>query len=239
MSKPFINNDLTYNLKQIKDAIFLLKDIAQLICFGEAFLQGFDSLTWEYTKDEKIAIALDDSIIQEIASECQKYQTAVSFGFIEKKQDKLFCSYIVIDENGSIVDIYRRISIGWKEYTKTDEHYQEGQGFHSFFYQGIKISVALCGDLWYDENIALMNSIVKDIVLWPLYVNFSKNEWETELAEYNKQVAQLHKPVLFINSICLSDSAQGGCYVFLDNAIVEALPLGSEGYLIYEIEEKK
>ena len=51
-----------------------------IIVFGEAFLQGFYALNFDTNHDEKIAVSLDDPIIQEICSAAKEYATAVSAG---------------------------------------------------------------------------------------------------------------------------------------------------------------
>ena len=43
-------NDICFNLKQIEKAIVESKD-ADLVCFGEAFLQGFAAVTSDYEMD--------------------------------------------------------------------------------------------------------------------------------------------------------------------------------------------
>ena len=54
-------------------------------------------------------------IIREICSMAKEYTIAVSFGFIEKDGDVFFSSQMTIDKNGQIIDLYRRVSPGWKE----------------------------------------------------------------------------------------------------------------------------
>lgn len=44
------------------------------------------------------------------------------------------------------IDLFHRVSIGWKEYTQTDGHYCEGKHFNAFEYEGKRFAVALCGD---------------------------------------------------------------------------------------------
>lgn len=233
-SERFINKDIEYNLYIILEALEKYSEKVDLVCFGEAFLQGFDSLSWNYEKDKKIAIEKNSSIIQRICEMAKKVNCAVSFGYIEKNNETLYCSYMFVDNNGVIIDNYRRVSIGWKEYTKTDFHYKEGEKFNSFYYKNVKFVSALCGDLWYDKNIELLNNIEKDIILWPLFVSYELDVWKEELIDYNLQAAKLKKPVLLINSI--SENSFGGCYYFNNGNIVKSLPMGNEGCLIIELQ---
>ena len=71
--------------------------------------------------------------------------------------------------------------------------------------------------------------------MWPLFVNYSLETWILEKEEYLKQASNLKAPVLFVNSICQSVRALGGCYLFSNNKIESTLELGCEGTLIVEI----
>ena len=233
-SESFINKDIEYNLFIIFEALRKYSKKVDLICFGEAFLQGFDSLSWNYEKDKKIAIKKNSIIIKRICEKAKEANCAVSFGYFEKDNEDLYCSYMFVGSNGEIINNYRRVSIGWKEYTKTDFHYKEGNCFESFLYKDKRFICALCGDLWYDENIKLINDIEKDIVLWPLFVSYDLDKWKEELIDYNLQASKLQNPVLLINSI--SENSNGGCYYFNRGKIVKSLPMGKEGYLIIELQ---
>lgn len=160
----FITNDLDYNIYKIKETVKKHAIQADLIVFGESFLQGFDCLTWDYSIDIDIAVSQDSSTIDEIRSLCKKYKVAVSFGYIEKDEDKLYSSQLTISKDGKTVDNFRRVSIGWKE-PIADFHYVEGKGFGQFSYLEKTISVGLCGDLWYAENCIQMANLDSDIVL--------------------------------------------------------------------------
>lgn len=37
-----------------------------MICFGEAFLQGFDSLSWNYEKDKEIAYQKNPRLLEDL-----------------------------------------------------------------------------------------------------------------------------------------------------------------------------
>lgn len=60
--------------------------------------------------------------------------------------DSIYSSCVIITD-GKILSSYRRISRGWKEYTKTDHHYKEGTQPQEILYNGKKLMVALGGDL--------------------------------------------------------------------------------------------
>ncbi len=109
-------------MHQIELAFERSKGKVDLLCFGEAFIQGFDSLCWNYEIDKDIALSFSSDLISRLKKWSIQYGISLITGYIERDQEKLYSSCVVIS-NGEVVHNYRRISKGWKEYTKTDEHY--------------------------------------------------------------------------------------------------------------------
>ena len=234
----FKNGDTAYNKEKIKETIREYSGRADLVLFGETFLQGFDSLTWNYEEDRQTAVSMDDPVIREIREAAEKNGIAVSFGYVEKEGDVLYSSQLAIGAAGEIINNFRRVSVGWKE-PVADSHYQEGKEFPVFDYLGRKFTVGLCGDLWYEENIRKLKEIQADIVLWPVYTDYPYEEWnKTVKLEYAEQVAPLGKPVLYVNSVCLEregyEIARGGAALFENGAIKCETPSGKESVLLVE-----
>lgn len=238
----FITNDLEYNKKKIIDTIEKYSGRADLILFGESFLQGFECLTWDYDKDIEIALEVDSPVIKEIRETARKYKTGVSFGFIEGDGEVIYSSQISLGDDSEIINLFRRLSTGWKEpKVFSNDRYAEGEDFPLFEYKGIKISVGLCGDLWYDENISRLTDLKADLILWPVYTDFNYKVWnDEEKYEYGKQVSALKK-VAYVNSYCSDEGietdeiAKGGAVLFDNGKIVDEIPSGKEGVLLVTI----
>ena len=238
-SMGFINEDLHHNKSVIIDTMITNSTKADIVIFGEAFLQGFYGATFDVEHDAKIAVSQNDPIIREICSIARQYTIAVSFGVIEKVDDCFYSSQITIDTNGSIIDVYRRVSPGWKELFAC-EQYREGNGFHTFSFQGRNIVTGLCGDLWFDNNITEIKHLNPDIVFWPVYTDFNFNEWNQSMKyEYATQAKQFCDTVLYVNSYCKDregdEIARGGSALFIDGCIRAEIPSGKEDILLVEI----
>ncbi|MBO5178008.1 MAG: carbon-nitrogen hydrolase family protein [Lachnospiraceae bacterium] len=235
----FINENITYNKKVIKDTMIKYAGKADIILFGEAFLQGFYGAKFDPEQDETMAIAKDDSVIKEICSVAKEYSIAVSFGFIEKEEKIFYSSQITIGAEGKVLDLYRRVSPGWKE-EFAGERYCEGKAFHAFDFMEKKVAIGLCGDLWFDENIEAINALEPEMVFWPVYTDFNYEEWNTAVKlEYAEQAGKLSCKVLYVNSVCLDkdeeEIARGGAVLFENGCIVKEIPSGEENVLIVEV----
>ena len=238
-SKGFINEDLHHNQTVMIETLKQCSGKADIVIFGEAFLQGFYAATFQNEHDRQLAVACDHFIITAIQEAAKTYAIAVSFGFIEKVDDTFYSSQLTIDAEGQILDLFRRVSPGWKIPTAGPQ-YCEGNGFHAFFFQGKKAAVGLCGDLWFDENVEAVNKLNPDVVFWPVYTDYEAAKWnESEKHEYANQAAKVCDTVLYVNSYCLdktgAEYAKGGSALFVKGQIAQEIPSGAEGILIVEI----
>ena len=238
-SKGFVNENIQHNKNVIIDTMIKCSNDVDIVIFGEAFLQGFYGATFEIEHDEKLAINQNDLIIKEICSVAKEYKIAVSFGFIEKAKNCFYSSQITINSGGNIIDVYRRVSPGWKE-EFANEQYREGNGFHIFSYMDRKIAIGLCGDFWFDTNINEVKQLLPDVVFWPVYTDFNYNEWNTSIKyEYAEQAGRIGGNVLYVNSVCKDkegdDIARGGSVLFIDGKISKEIPSGKEDILFVEV----
>lgn len=230
VSYEFRNNDIPFNLSQMERAIDCTKGKVDLLCFGETFLQGFDSLNWDYDNDKEVAISLDSDMMKKICGLSLWGGIGLLFGYIERDGENLYSSYALAD-GGGVLHNYRRISKGWKEYTITDFHYKEGTSVEEFAYQDRKFMIALCGDLWeYPEKFR-----TDGVLLWPVYVNFSLEEWREQEPAYAKQSSLAARQALMVNSISSDPKSYGGAFYFKDGNLVSRTEYGKEDILIVTV----
>jgi len=224
------NNDIEFNLSQIYKAMTEMQGKVDVLCFGETFLQGFVSLCWDYEVDKNIAVSLESPEIKKLCDWTKVFHLGLITGYIEIEKDKIYSSCIVIND-GKVVYNYRRISKGWKEYYKTDFHYQEGDSVNEFELNGTKFMLGLCGDLWdYPERFKTEN-----ILIWPVYVNFSLEKWNTIQFDYAKQANKAASRTLLVNPIDRNPQSIGGALYFENGQIVSSSGFGEEKILVVDI----
>ena len=239
-SAPVKNRNIEFNMQEMIDAMNKASGQAEVILFGESVLQGFDCLCWDYETDKHMAVALTDAHIQRMRKAAKQYGIAVSFGFIERIDDILYSSQIFIGSDGEIVTVFHRVSIGWKEFSKTDNHYQEGKNFEKFCYGGNSFAIGLCGDLWTDDRPEEMKALNADVVLWPVWCDYKADEWNDSIKyEYAEQAGLSGDCVLLVNPYCADpdapDVASGGLAYFRNGSIVSELSAGNSGTMIVEV----
>ncbi len=239
-SAPVKNRNIEFNMQAMIDAMNIASGQAEVILFGESALQGFDCLCWDYETDKHMAVAITDAPIQRMREAAKQCGIAVSFGFIESIEDTLYSSQIFIGSDGEIVTVFHRVSIGWKEFSETDDHYREGKHFEKFCYGGKSFAIGLCGDLWTDGRPEEMKSLNADFILWPVWCDYDSKEWNEKVKyEYAEQAALCGDRVLLVNPYCADqdgiDAAAGGVAYFKNGSIAANMPSGNSGAIIVEI----
>lgn len=234
------NSDIDFNLNQILSSMKSYSKKADLLLFGEAFLQGFNGLTWNFEKDKTIAVKqADSSLISTILKAAKQYQIAVAFGYFELFNEHIYSSYLLVNNEGKIAYNYRRQSIGWKE-SFADNHYCEGNVCNIFTYMGKSFAVSLCGDLWNEDIAYKLSKLNADVLIWPLNRDIYYRKWNrTEKFEYAIKSKKCCKEALVVNSYNATsenyDDARGGALYVNNGEIVSELPAGDEGYLVVEL----
>lgn len=230
------DNDIGHQLTEMERSVSENHG-CDLVCFGESYLHGFEGLTWDYDEDIKRAIRQDDPAILRIREMARQNRCGISFGFIEKTDGMLYSSNMVVDRDGEIIDVFRRVSPGWKTKIAGPE-YQEGEGFHTFAYMGKKLVTAICGDIWHDHLLLELSKSDMDALLWPLYIDFSADEWlRTHETDYASRVQVLGCPALMVNSYVNDPKrSNGGCYIFHHGKTIGSLPMGGTGILQYQLD---
>lgn len=239
-SSPVVTRDIQHNLSSILQTVEQYSGKADLVLFGESSLQGFECLTWDYETDCRMAVSQDDPRMVQVRDAAKRNRIAVSFGYIERVHDALYSSQIVIAATGTVIHNFRRVSVGWKEYWHTDDHYREGRNFEPFSYGGKKFAIGLCGDFWTEGRPEEMKALHPDVVLWPVWCDYNAQKWNEHVKyEYARQAARCGDCVLFVNPFCadsnVTDAATGGAVHFQKGIIAEEAPAGKSGVLIVEI----
>ncbi len=219
--------DVRFNLAQIEKALLEAGD-AELVCFGEAFLQGFAAVTSDYTADIALAAEQSSWPMTEVRALSSTYHKAIMLGYIERDGDNLYSSCALI-EAGEILRNYRRISKNWKDYEVTDEHYREGTDTSPFLFQGVEMNIALCGDLWIFPEAFRSDGLL----IWPVYVNFDLDE--KEAGKYAKQAATVCAKALLVNPLSRDPLSRGGAFFFVNGRVEKRLALDEERVLIVEV----
>ncbi len=71
-SYQFKNNDLAFNRLQIEKNMQHAQGRADMVCFGEAFLQGFDAFNWYWEQDKDIAMSQDNGMVGALCALAEK-----------------------------------------------------------------------------------------------------------------------------------------------------------------------
>ena len=226
------DGDIAFNLKQLERGMAEASGKAELVVFGEAFLQGFESMSWDYEKDRHTAVSRDSKIMAEICRLSLKYGIGAAFGYIELDGERIYSSAALIAD-GKLLKNYRRISPNWKDPYLADEHYCEGETAENFDFRGQKLLFALCGDMWDAPE----KFRADDVLIWPIFMCYTPEDWAEDEKAYAEQAQLAAKRALVVGSICRdpNNASCGGTFFFEDGGTKEKAPYGEESVIIVDI----
>lgn len=232
-----VYGDIDANLATIEREIgFAQNSNADIVLFGEAFLQGLESITFNYVHDADVTLGMGSVPIAYLRKTARHYGIGIGVGFYENDHGAFYSSYLVIGKNGEIVHRYRRVSEGWK-LPGANADYREGRHFLPFEFEGVKMGVIICGDLWEDHLLKAIADLDAQVecMLWSVHTDYSVEKWEGgERREYIERSSILGSHVMLVNNFVQSEElAKGGAYVWYQGRELAALSPGSPGRLLF------
>ena len=154
--------DKSANVKKIKN---LLSDkiVYDLLIFPEMTLTGFTMKSEEFAKD----LGGDSKLF--FASIAKEKKCAVMYGTIEKGKKKNFNTLVHLNNQGKIVNTYRKIHPF--TYSKENRFYGRGKNTITTKVKGTKIGLSICYDLRFPELYRFYAKekvhLIVDIANWP------------------------------------------------------------------------
>lgn len=243
MKVALIVNEIKASIEEnMKDIISYINkagnENVNLIVFPEAAITGLN-LTDIPEEDIKLGLEMDSNEVKQICNAAKKSNLYVAIGILEKDENKLYDSLLIINNSGEIVLNYRRMSKGWRD-AKQDAIYYEGTEIKHIDTEFGRISPLICGDL-YDEKLIEEVAILKpDYFIFPFARSYDEgtdiNEaWREEFqSEYIKQFMKIKTKVLAVNYV--DNYCFGGAYVVNKNGEISASQeIGQAGMLITNI----
>lgn len=174
----------------------------ELVCFPECSLTGLVD-TDDYEHDFKLAEEIPGKVTDDLGNLARNYGIYIAIGLFEREGKKLYDSAVLFDNKGRIVLKYRRINPKWHS-PKSLDFYSEGSELQSIHTPLGKIAFAICGDMFDEKVVAMIQNQKPDYLIVPLsrsYAEFSKEWWNNqEKHVYTQQIAKIGIMSFLINS---------------------------------------
>ena len=199
-----ITSDVQRNLLAIADAVERAHaSECRLVCFPECALTGLVD-TEDYEADIRLAVDIPGNIADEIGSLAQRYGIYIAIGLLEREQGKLYDTAVLFNGDGEIILKYRRINPKWHSPNSPKNLYVEGVGFSVASTPLGKIAFAICGDMFDDTVISMIQTAEPDYLIVPLarsFADYTQDWWEEEEKwVYAQQIAKIGMTSFIINS---------------------------------------
>lgn len=219
---------------------------AELIVLPETCLLGLE-ISGRVEEDWQLCLQKDSEEFQSILDCAREHRIKICFGFLEYEQGCIFDSAAFISSEGKLLEVYRRISIGWMIPGVDEEHYLRGKVLPTIEIDGLKLGLLICGDLCEEELIAELESRKLDLCLHLMARSFEISDeiqslWDRdELPFYSEEWKRLARYTLCVNSLSpdlFRDETEycGGAWVVDKSAkLLASKSLLEQGMLIWDL----
>ena len=204
----FRDGDTDRNLRQIINWMRTARTQgADLICFGESFLQG---------RDADHGVTADSRAFALLRQATAEFGIDVMFGYNEQT-DGIICSSCALIGGGELLHNHRRLQ-------------RQSDPLLPFSYHGRKCLIALGDELWaFPESFRPE----PDLLFWPICTACTPADWvEQECSRYIRQAGMICRHVLLFNPLCDGAPPYGGCCDISDGTLQSALPMKTDGLLL-------
>jgi len=144
----------------------------ELILFPELSLTGY--ITNPISKD--LGQNIPGSAVDKVINIARKYSIFICFGIIERFEDRIFCSQVLVGSDG-IVGKQRKIHVPQQEV----KYWEAGDSIEVFDIGLAKVGISICRDSFFPEYQRTLYNKGAEIVLMPFsYYNLPRNKYLNE-----------------------------------------------------------
>ena len=199
-----ITPDVERNLSAVADAVEeAYAEGCRLVCFPECALTGLVD-SEDYESDIKLAVDIPGNTTDEIGFLAKRYGLNIAIGLLERDQGRLYDTAILFNEDGKIILKYRRINPKWHSSNAPKDLYVEGISFSVAHTSLGKMAFAICGDMFDDTVVTMIQTAQPDYLIVPLarsFADYAQDWWEEEEKwAYVQQIANIGTTSFIINS---------------------------------------
>ena len=187
-----IDGDRDGNFIRLENALKRAAEMkAQIACFPETCILG-----WVNPDAHQLAHPIPGTKprhdVQRLSTLAQRYGMMISVGLAEKNGDSLHDSVVLIDRDGSLLLVHRKINtlpgLMIPPYTPGDDIRVAQTRFG-------KIGLLICADTFVEEHLLELRRQGPDVVLVPFGWAARKEEWPDHGKELAKAVAKAAKMI--------------------------------------------
>ncbi len=221
---------------------------AQIILLQELFSDLYFCQIEDYDNFSKAETFKNSSLIKHFQEVAKKYQVVLPISFFEKSGVNYFNSLAMIDADGTVLGLYRKMHIPTGQCYEEKFYFTPGDlGYKVFNTKYGKIGVGICWDQWFPEVARILTLKGAELIVYPTAIG-SEPVLERDSMIHWQNTMRGHAsanliPVIASNRVGIEmakdSSMVFGGYSFIANQhgeVVEQMNRLEEGYRLYEFD---
>ncbi len=216
---------------------------ADLVVFPEAALTGLIN-NGNPSRDLPLAQTIPGPATKALSELSQKRGIYLAIGLLERDEDKLYDSAVLLTPNAQTILKYRRIDPHWHYENVDSAIYCEGKDIGKTKTPFGTFTFLICGDLYNDQVVKRARDLGAD---WLLYLqaygpedgSYDQGDWDKEdKPRIMKQARLIGITTLMTNYLadkCMAGGCGGAMIVKSDGTLLASFPVGKVGILYADL----
>jgi N-carbamoylputrescine amidase len=199
---------------------------AELVLLPELFEGPYFCQIEDYANFDLAEDASDSKTLKHFQKIAKEYKVVLPLSFFEKDGNCYFNSLAVIDNDGTILGIYRKSHIPTGECYEEKFYFTPGDtGFKVFNTSIGKLGVGICWDQWFPETARILTLLGAEMIVYPTAIGSepvlpkdSKDHWQNVMKGH---AAANIVPVLAANRVGLEKAKNSSMKFFGSSFIAD------------------
>ena len=175
---------------------------AQIILLSELFERQYFCQERRYDYYDFATTLNKNRAVQHFSSLCRELSVVMPISFYEKEGNVLYNSVAMIDADGDILGVYRKIHIPDDHFYQEKFYFTPGDlGFSVFETAYGRVGIGICWDQWFPETARCLTLQGADIILYPTAIG-SEPILDVDSSGHWQRVMQGHSAANVVPVVC-------------------------------------
>ena len=199
-----VTEDLDLNLKR---AMEMTRDAAkkgaQIVCLPELFRTRYFP-QWDRKDARSLAESIPGPSTRAFSDLAQELSIVIIVPVFEKDESKFYNSLAVIDADGSILPVYRKVHIPHDPLFYEKSYFAPGDEIFVYETRYARIAGLICFDQWFPEAARVAALAGAEIIFYPTAIGWIRGEEQPEEGDWHDAWQTVQRGHAIANSVCVA-----------------------------------
>jgi len=198
-----VSEDTDTNLRRAMEMVReAAKRGAQIVCLPELFRTRYFP-QWDHQDARHLAETIPGSSTEAFASIAKELSIVILVPIFEKDESGYYNSLAVIDADGTLLPVYRKVHIPHDPLFYEKSYFSPGDEIRVYDTRYAKIAGMICFDQWFSEAARVAALGGAEIIFYPTAIGWIRSEMEPAEGDWHDAWETVQRGHAIANNVCV------------------------------------